>query len=163
LAVVDALVADGTIDPSRVGVFGGSYGGFMTNLAIGRTNRFRAGVSFATISRLDTFALTTDHWESIDWDSAGTPWERPDYYRSHSPLTEVQTMHAPLLILHGEEDFTCPVGEADQLFAALRKLKRTVELVRYPGGSHAFSGIGRPSHRIDAAERIAEWFRRHLG
>ncbi|MCX5988978.1 MAG: S9 family peptidase [Chloroflexi bacterium] len=162
LAIVDALVADGTVDPSHVGVFGGSYGGFMTNLAIGRTNRFRAGVSFATISRLDTFALTTDHWESIDWDSAGTPWERPDYYRSHSPLTEVQTMHAPLLILHGEEDFTCPVGEADQLFAALRKLKRTVELVRYPGGSHAFSGIGRPSHRIDAAERMVEWFSKYV-
>ncbi|MCX5986792.1 MAG: S9 family peptidase [Chloroflexi bacterium] len=162
LAVVDALIADGTVDPARVGVFGGSYGGFMTNLAIGRTTRFRAGVSFATISRLDTFALTTDHWESIDWDSGGTPWERPDYYRSHSPLTDVQTMHAPLLILHGEEDFTCPVGEADQLFAALRKLKRTVELVRYPGGSHAFSGIGRPSHRIDAAERMVEWFRTYV-
>ena len=162
LAVVDALIADGTVDPARVGVFGGSYGGFMTNLAIGRTNRFRAGVSFATISRLDTFALTTDHWESIDWDSGGTPWERPDYYRSHSPLTDVQTMYAPLLILHGEEDFTCPVGEADQLFAALRKFKRTVELVRYPGGSHAFSGIGRPSHRIDAAERMVEWFRTYV-
>ncbi len=162
LAVVDALIADGTVDPTRVGVFGGSYGGFMTNLAIGRTNRFRAGVSFATISRLDTFALTTDHWESIDWDSGGTPWERPDYYRSHSPLTDVQTMHAPLLILHGEEDFTCPVGEADQLFAALRKLRRTVELVRYPGGSHAFSGTGRPSHRIDAAERMVEWFRKYV-
>ena len=162
LAVVEALIADGTVDQARVGVFGGSYGGFMTNLAIGRTNRFRAGVSFATISRLDTFALTTDHWESIDWDSGGTPWERPDYYRMHSPLTDVQTMHAPLLILHGEEDFTCPVGEADQLFAALRKLRRTVELVRYPGGSHAFSGIGRPSHRIDAAVRLVEWFRKYV-
>jgi dipeptidyl aminopeptidase/acylaminoacyl peptidase len=162
LAIVDALISDGTVDPARVGVFGGSYGGFMTNLAIGRTNRFTAGVSFATISRLDTFALTTDHWESIDWDSRGTPWERPDYYRSHSPLTDVQAMRAPLLILHGEEDHTCPVGEADQLFAALRKLKRTVELVRYPGGSHAFSGIGRPSHRIDAAERMVDWFKRYV-
>ena len=163
LAIVDQLVADGISDPRRLGVYGGSYGGYMTNLALARTNRFAAGVSFATISALDSFSLVTDHWESVDWDSGGPPWEIPLYYRSHSPLTFVADIRAPLLILHGEEDYRCSVAEADQLFGALRKLKRTVELVRYPGGSHGFAHIGRPSHQLDALQRVVNWFQRYLG
>ncbi len=162
LAIVDALVEQGIVDPDRLGVYGGSYGGFMTNLALGRTDRFAAGVSFATISGLDTWANQTDHWESVDWDSGGTTWEIPNYYHEHSPLTYVADIRAPLLILHGEQDYRCSVAEADQLFGALRKLGRNVELVRYPGGSHAFAHTGRPSHRLDAIQRTLEWFQRYL-
>ena len=162
LAIVDVLVEQGIVDPRRLGVYGGSYGGFMTNLALARTDRFAAGVSFATISGLHTWSYVTDHWESVDWDSGGPPWQIPDYYRTHSPLTYVADIHAPLLIMHGEEDYRCSVAEADQLFGALRKLKRTVELVRYPGGSHAFANTGRPSHRLDAMQRLIEWFQRYL-
>ena len=134
----------------------------MTNLALSRTDRFAAGVSYATISGLDTWATITDHWESMDWDSGGPPWQIPDYYRSHSPMTYVADIRAPLLIMHGEEDYRCSVTEADQLFGALRKLKRTVELVRYPGGSHAFAHTGPPSHRLDAMQRTVAWFQRYL-
>jgi dipeptidyl aminopeptidase/acylaminoacyl peptidase len=162
LAIVDMLVDQGVVDQRRLGVFGGSYGGFMTNLALGRTDRFAAGVSFATISGLDTWANQTDHWESVDWDSGGPPWQIPDYYRTHSPLTDVAHIHAPLLILHGEQDYRCSVAEADQLFGALRKLKRTVELVRYPGGSHAFGHIGPPSHRLDFMQRVTDWCQRYV-
>jgi dipeptidyl aminopeptidase/acylaminoacyl peptidase len=162
LAIVDQLVEQGIVDPRRLGAYGGSYGGFMTNLALARTDRFAAGVSFATISGLDTWSYVTDHWESVDWDSGGPPWEVPAYYRSHSPLTYVENIKAPLLIMHGEQDYRCSVSEADQLFGALRKLKRTVELVRYPGGSHAFSHTGPPSHRLDAIQRVLEWFQRYL-
>jgi dipeptidyl aminopeptidase/acylaminoacyl peptidase len=119
-------------------------------------------VSGATISGLDTWAYVTDHWESVDWDSGGAPWEVPEYYRTHSPMTYVAAISAPLLILHGEEDYRCSVTEADQLFGALRKMKRPVELVRYPGGSHAFAHVGKPSHRRDAMERVVDWFQRHL-
>jgi dipeptidyl aminopeptidase/acylaminoacyl peptidase len=162
LAIVDVLVEEGIVDPRRLGVYGASYGGFMTNLALARTDRFAAGVSSATISALDSWAYVTDHWESVDWDSGGTPWQIPDYYRTHSPLTYVAHITAPLLILHGEQDYRCSVTEADQLFGALRKLKRTVELVRYPGGSHAFAHIGPPSHRLDAMQRVRDWFQRYL-
>jgi len=162
LAILDMLVEQGVVDPTRLGVFGGSYGGFMTNLALGRTDRFAAGVSYATISGLDSWANQTDHWESVDWDSGGPTWQIPDYYRSHSPLTDVAHIRAPLLILHGEEDYRCAVAEADQLFGALRKLKRTVELVRYPGGSHAFGHIGAPSHRLDFMQRVTNWFQRYV-
>ena len=162
LAILETLAVRGVVDPSRVGVCGGSYGGFMTNLALARTDRFAAGVSYATIAGLDTWANQTDHWESVDWDSGGPPWEVPDYFRTHSPLTYVQDLRAPLLILHGEQDYRCWVSEADQLFGALRKLRRTVELVRYPGGSHAFAHIGPPSHRVDFLQRVVAWFQRYL-
>jgi len=162
LTIVDQLVAQGMVDPRRLGVYGASYGGFMTNLALARTDRFAAGVSSATISGLDTWGNQTDHWESVDWDSGGAAWQIPDYYRTHSPLTYVADIHAPLLILHGEEDYRCAVAEADQLFGALRKLKRTVELVRYPGGSHGFAHTGPPSHRLDALQRVVGWFQRYL-
>ena len=162
LAIIDVLVSDGIVDPRRLGVYGASYGGFMTNLALARTDRFAAGVSAATISGLESWAYTTDHWESVDWDSGGPPWQIPEYYRTHSPMTYVANINAPLLILHGEQDYRCSVTEADQLFGALRKLKRTVELVRYPGGSHAFAHIGPPSHRLDAMQRVRDWFQRYL-
>jgi dipeptidyl aminopeptidase/acylaminoacyl peptidase len=162
LAIIDDLVAQRIVDPRRLGVYGGSYGGFMTNLALARTDRFAAGVSLATISGLDSWSYVTDHWESVDWDSGGPPWEIPDYYRSHSPLTYVADIHAPLLILHGEADYRCSVTEADQLFGALRKLKRAVELVRYPGAAHGFANVGRPSHRLDAMQRLVDWFQRYL-
>ena len=162
LAIVDVLVERGIADSSRLGVYGGSYGGFMTNLALGRTDRFKAGVSFATISGLDTFANQTDHWESVDWDSGGPTWQIPEYFTTHSPMTDVANIHAPLLILHGEQDYRCSVAEADQLFGALRKLKRTVELVRYPGGAHAFAHTGPPSYRLDFMQRIVDWFQRYL-
>jgi dipeptidyl aminopeptidase/acylaminoacyl peptidase len=162
VSIVDSLVEQGIVDRRRLGVYGGSYGGFMTNLALSRTDRFAAGVSFATISALDSWGYQTDHWESVDWDSGGPPWQIPEYYRSHSPLTYVADIHAPLLILHGEEDYRCSVAEADQLFGALRKLKRTVELVRYPGGAHAFAHTGPPSYRLDAMQRVLAWFQRYL-
>lgn len=162
LAIVDDLVDQGIVDTRRLGVYGGSYGGFMTNLALARTDRFAAGVTFATISGLDSWSYVTDHWESVDWDSGGPPWKIPDYYRTHSPLTYVAQISAPLLILHGEQDYRCSVGEADQLFGALRKLRRTVELVRYPGGPHAFAHSGPPSYRLDAMQRVTDWFQRYL-
>src|SRR5438067_4142788 len=86
-----------------------------------------ARVSSATISGLHTFSNMTDHWESVDWDSGGPSWEIPEYYSPHSPLSYVADIPAPLLILHGEVDYRCSVTEADQLFGAMRKLKRTVE------------------------------------
>ncbi len=162
LTIVDILIDEAIIDPRRLGVYGGSYGGFMTNLALGRTDRFAAGVTFATISGLDSWGYQTDHWESVDWDNGGPPWQIPDYYRTHSPLTYVADIHTPLLILHGEQDYRCSVAEADQLFGALRKLKRTVELVRYPGGTHSFAHTGPPSYRLDAMQRVLDWFGRYL-
>jgi dipeptidyl aminopeptidase/acylaminoacyl peptidase len=162
MAAVDHLVGSGVADPSRLGVFGGSYGGFMTNHVITHTDRFRAAVSMSTIASLQTLAYTIDHWESIATDQGGPPFEQPAYYAEHSPISHVQRVVTPLLILHGERDDTCPVGEADQFFAALRMQRKEVMLVRYPGEAHGFIAAGRPGTRLDAHERLLGWFRGHL-
>ncbi len=161
MAALDALIARGIADPQRLGVFGGSYGGYMTNYVITHTDRFRAAVTMATISDLATLSGTTDQWESIDFDSGGVPWEEADYYRAHSAMPLVARITTPLLILHGEEDYTCRITEAEQLFVALRKLRREVEFVRYPGESHGFMR-GRPQTQRDALTRLLGWFTDHL-
>ncbi|MCA1723817.1 MAG: S9 family peptidase, partial [Thermomicrobia bacterium] len=161
MAALDALIARGIADPHRLGVFGGSYGGYMTNYVITHTDRFHAAVTMATISDLATLSGTTDQWESIDFDSGGAPWEAAAYYREHSAMPLVARITTPLLILHGEEDYTCRVTEAEQLFVALRKLRREVEFVRYPGESHGFTR-GRPRTQLDALTRLLGWFTDHL-
>jgi len=161
MAALDNLIARGIADPHRLGVFGGSYGGYMTNYVITHTDRFRVAVTMATISDLATLSGATDQWESIDFDSGGAPWEAADYYRAHSAMPLVARIATPLLILHGEEDYTCRVTEAEQLFAALRKLRREVEFVRYPGESHGFTR-GRPQTQRDALTRLLGWFTDHL-
>ncbi len=162
MAAIDDLIARGIADPDRLGVYGGSYGGYMTNYVITHTDRFRAAVTMATISDLATLSGTTDQWESVDFDSGGPPWEREAYYRAHSAMPLVARITTPLLILHGEEDHTCRVTEAEQLFAALRKLRREVEFVRYPGEAHGFMR-GRPRTQRDAHARLLAWFVEHLG
>jgi len=163
LRLIGHLVAEGVADPARVGVYGGSYGGFMTNWLITQyPDRFHAAVTMSTISHLMSLAYGDDHWESLAGDMGGWPYEIPDVYRDHSPLTKVKDITAPLLILHGEDDRTCPLLEAGMLFSALRSQKKPVTWVRYPGESHGFIGQGRLETRLDATTRILDWFARHL-
>ncbi len=161
--LIDQLVEEGVAQADRVGVFGGSYGGFMTNWLITRyPDRFQAAVTMSTISNLVSLAYGDDHWESLAGDMGGWPYEIPEYYRDHSPLARVADIKAPLLILHGDEDRTCPPMEAAMLFSALRTQRKPVTWVRYPGESHGFLGQGRLETRIDANERILGWFAQHL-
>ncbi|HET7037723.1 MAG TPA: S9 family peptidase [Thermomicrobiaceae bacterium] len=162
MAAIDDLIARGVADPERLGVYGGSYGGFMTNVVVTHTARFKAAVTMATIASLETLSYLIDHWESIATDNGGYAFTRHDYYRAHSPLTDVERITTPLLILHGASDHTCAVAEADMLFAALRQQRKEVELVRYPGEAHGFSRAGRPSTRVDAHRRLLAWFRAHI-
>jgi dipeptidyl aminopeptidase/acylaminoacyl peptidase len=161
MAALDHLIARGIADPDRLGVYGGSYGGYMTNYVITHTDRFKAAVTMATISNLATLAGTTDQWESVSFDSGGPPWEQETYYREHSAMPYVERITTPLLIMHGEEDHTCRITEAEQLFTALRTLRREVEFVRYPGESHGFMR-GRPQTQLDAHARLLGWFVDHL-
>jgi dipeptidyl aminopeptidase/acylaminoacyl peptidase len=96
------------------------------------------------------------------YEYGGYPWEIPDAIREMSPTTYVAGVRAPTLILHGENDDRCPVGQAETWFAALRAREVPVEFVRYPGASHAFVFLGRPSHRIDYCRRLTEWVTTHV-
>ncbi|MEW6284104.1 MAG: S9 family peptidase, partial [Candidatus Eremiobacterota bacterium] len=160
MAGVDALVAQGWVDPERMGVMGGSYGGYMTNWIVGHTGRFRAAVSMYGI-----FSLVTDfsnsNIPSFETDYLGPYWwEDPEAYRRQSPSTFVESIRTPVLILHGESDVNTDIANSREMYTALSKLGRPVEFVRYPREGHGLTD--EPNHARDVILRITAWFDRHL-
>ncbi|MEX2393326.1 MAG: S9 family peptidase [Actinomycetota bacterium] len=163
LSAVDDLVADGIADPDRLAVGGYSYGGHMTNWLTARTDRFKAGISGGCLSNITSFYGNSDMgWWMGAYEMGGEQYEARDRFAELSPLTYVEHVTAPTLILHGENDDRCPIGQAEEWFASLRRRGIEAELVRYPGASHLFILSGRPSHRVDYNERIIDWVRRHV-
>ncbi len=163
MAGVNALVAQGFIDERRMGVTGGSYGGFMTNWIVGHTDRFRAAVTQRSVTNLATMFGTSDiGWELGDDNFEVTPWDDPERYAFHSPITYVKNMTTPLLILHSESDLRCPIEQGEQLYTALKYLKREVELVRFEGQSHGLSRGGHPKLRVERLNLIAGWFEKYM-
>ncbi|MFI6813124.1 S9 family peptidase [Nonomuraea sp. NPDC050328] len=151
LSPLDELVAEGVADPDRLAVTGYSYGGYMSCWLSTQTDRFRAVIPGGCVSDLTSMSGTSD---------AGLLLKRHELREElvkTSPLTYVSRVRTPTLILHGQNDDRCPVGQAEQWFAALREREVPVRLVRYPGGSHLFILNGRPSHRFDYNERIVQW------
>ncbi len=162
MACVDHAIALGGVDPERLGIAGGSYGGYMTNWVIAHTDRFKAAVTQRTISNLESMYGTDDiAVVSLDVEFGGPPWTT-DRYRQLSPLTHVERIATPLLILHAEEDHRCPMEQAEQLFLALKRLRREVVLVRFPDESHGLTRSGQPAHREEHMRRLVEWFDGHM-
>jgi dipeptidyl aminopeptidase/acylaminoacyl peptidase/CubicO group peptidase (beta-lactamase class C family) len=163
LEPIDRLVADGIADPARLAVTGYSYGGFMTCYLTSRHDRFAAAVGGGVVTDLTSMAGTSDlgHFLS-EYETGGRPWEHPDRYAAQSPLARVDRVRTPTLLLHGEADLRCAVGQAQQWHTALRERGVPTELVLYPGGSHLFPLDGRPSHRIDLNRRVVDWLRQHV-
>ena len=164
MAGIDYVIDQGYVDSERLGVTGGSYGGFMTNWAVGHTDRFKAAVTQRSVTNMISMAGTCD--VQLMGDRTYFPsevWEDPTFYWKLSPLSYVQNISTPLLILHSEGDLRCPIEQGEQLFIALKRLKREVEFVRYPGeASHDLSRNGPPDLRIDRLGRIVEWMDKHL-
>jgi dipeptidyl aminopeptidase/acylaminoacyl peptidase len=152
------------IDPGRLGVIGASYGGYMTNWIIGHTERFRAACSENGISNVATQVGTSDigHIWTISEQGGVPPWDDLRRYVERSPLTYVRAIRTPLLLLHSEHDLRCPVEQGEQLFVALKLLRREVVLVRFPEASHGLGVLGRPRHRLERWRLVLEWFGRHL-
>jgi dipeptidyl aminopeptidase/acylaminoacyl peptidase len=165
LAALDgALAAFDRLDRDRVGVLGGSYGGYLTSwLAAHHSARFAAACSERAVNNL----------ESLDWSSDAAGWfghelgrsllDAPEEYRRMSPLHHVRGIDVPMLILHSEDDLRCPVEQADALFVALRLLGRPVEYWRFPEEGHGMSRDGSPRHRVQRAQIVLDFFGRHLG
>lgn len=153
---LDAAIALGGIDPNRIGVTGWSYGGYMTNRLVTRTNRFKAAVSGACIANLHSYYGTADIGVPfLATQAPGTPWGEPGWLLNWSPLQEVQNVTTPVLLLHGEDDLRCPVTQSEEFYLALKALGKTAVMVRYPGEPHAF---GKPSHNYDRYRRLIAWF-----
>jgi acylaminoacyl-peptidase len=151
------------IDKKRMGVMGGSYGGFMTNWIIGHTDVFKAAVSMRSVVNMLSF-LSSDFGFGIPKEFKGHWWDRKNlqFYWNMSPLKYVKRMKTPLLIIHSEQDHRCPIGQAEELFTALKLLRRDVEMVRFPGEPHGLSRHGSPRRREKRLELILDFLDRHL-
>jgi len=163
MAGVDALLQRGYIDEQRMGVVGGSYGGFMTNWLVGHTDRFSAGVTDRSVVNLASdFGSSDFGWVFADDEMDTTPWDDLDRYMHMSPITYVKNIHTPLLIIHSEQDLRCNIEQAEQLFAALKYLGRETLFVRFEGQSHGLSRGGHPKLRIERLQHIKNWFDKYL-
>ncbi len=164
MAVVDAALARfDFLDAGRLGILGGSYGGYMTSWAIGHTDRFAAAVSERACNNLLSLEWSSDCQGSFRFEMGVDPIEHPEEFLRMSPIRYVRDITTPVLILHSENDLRCHVEQADALWVALRLLGREVEFYRFPGESHELSRAGSPKHRVQRAELIVDWFRRQLG
>jgi dipeptidyl aminopeptidase/acylaminoacyl peptidase len=150
------------IDPDRLGILGGSYGGYMTSWVIGHTDRFRAACSERACNNLLTMEYTADIAGYIRSYVGPDHLTDPGAYLRQSPVSYVGDMTTPVLILHSEDDLRCPISQAEELFVALRLLGRDPVMYRFPGENHELSRSGSPRHRITRAELILDWFRQHL-
>lgn len=162
MAAADYLEDVKYVDAKRIGVTGGSYGGYMTNWMIGHTNRFRAAVTQRSVVDLKSFFGSSDVGYSLRREFDGTPWSTPLNYEKCSPITYFKNVRTPVLILHNESDLRCNIEQAEQMFTMLKVLGKTVELVRFPQEPHGLSRHGRPDRRIARLEWMQKWFKRYL-
>ena len=163
MAGVDAIIQKRYIDEQRLGVIGGSYGGFMTSWLIGHTDRFRAAVADrSVIDRFSFFGSSDIGWDFTDDDMEVAPWDDPERYMRMSPINYVKNMHTPVLIIHSESDLRCNIEQSEQLFAALKYLGRETLFVRFEGQSHGLSRGGHPRLRLERLRHIWAWFEKYL-
>ncbi len=164
LRILDGALSLGTFDTARIGVAGGSYGGFMTSWLMGHSDRFAAGVSMRAVNDFVSELGASDlGWflerelQSTYADDAGRR------LFEGSPMRAAAAMTAPLLVEHSERDYRCPIDQGEQLFTILRRLGRTdTEFVRFAETGHELSRSGKPRSRILRLRAIAHWFIRHL-
>ncbi|MFZ0064220.1 MAG: S9 family peptidase, partial [Pyrinomonadaceae bacterium] len=157
--VDEALRRQSWIHPERLGVTGGSYGGFMTNWIITQTPRFKAAVASASLSNLISFYSTSLYQDLIHAEFNGFPWDNFELLWQWSPLRYVKQAQTPTLFLHGEEDNDVHITQAEEMYMALKRRGVETVLVRYPREGH---GLREPQHRVDALERTLTWFDRYL-
>jgi dipeptidyl aminopeptidase/acylaminoacyl peptidase len=159
MAGVDHFIAEGLSDPERLGIMGGSYGGFMTFWAVTRTDRFAAAIAHAGIVDWWSFWGQTDIPTYLEYGFQGLPWETKEIYERWSGMEYVTSATTPLLITHGEEDRRVPIAQAEQFWRGMDRLDRPVVFLRYPREGH---GISEPVHRADLYQRQLAWFDHYL-
>ncbi len=163
MACVDYAISQSNIDNQRLGLAGGSYGGYMVTWIIGHDQRFKAAVASRMVSNLYSAWGTGDFtWALWNWQFNGTPQERTELYMERSPVTYVSEMHTPLLITHAEDDHRTSIEQAQQVYVALKLLKREVKMVILPSGGHDVSRSGKPFVRVERMRHIVDWLDKYL-
>ena len=164
LAVLDtALERYPFCDRSRVGMLGGSYGGFMATWLAGcHGDRFKAICSERAVNNMLTEEFTSDICTVFRAEIGPGPLDAPEEYARISPIRFVRDISVPMLIIHSEQDYRCPISQAEELFVAMRLLGKDVTFYRFPGEGHELSRSGSPVHRQQRAEIILDFFAQHL-
>jgi dipeptidyl aminopeptidase/acylaminoacyl peptidase len=163
MGVVDTAVEKfDFIDPERLGVIGGSYGGYMTSWIVGHTNRFKAAVSERAVNNLISMFGSSDLFWVFERQFGGPMWDNVEAYLEKSPSTYAKNIETPVLVLHSEQDLRCNIEQGEHLFTLLRLLGKETEMVRFPAESHELSRAGSPIHRVTRFETILDWFDRYL-
>jgi dipeptidyl aminopeptidase/acylaminoacyl peptidase len=150
------------VDPQRLGILGGSYGGYMTSWVIGHTDLFKAACSERACNNLLAMEHNADIAGFVRSYVGRDHLSDPLAYARHSPVSYAGEMTTPVLIIHAEDDLRCPINQAEELFVALRLLGREPVMVRFPGENHELTRSGAPAHRVARAELILDWFRERL-
>ncbi|MYF21497.1 MAG: S9 family peptidase [Chloroflexi bacterium] len=163
LHALDVVCERPYVDVNRLGVHGYSYGGYMTTWLVGHDHRFKAAVAGAPVVNLWSMWGVSDigpSWGSYQW--GDVPDDNFDWYRERSPITYVQNVQCPVLILHGEHDWRVPISQGEEYFAGLRYRGKTAEMVRFPGCSHLMMRVGDPALVKEYYERMVAWFDRYV-
>lgn len=160
MSSVDAVLEKGSIDRDRLYVTGGSGGGILTAWVVGKTNRFRAAVAVKPVINWYSFVLTSDIYPYFNayW-FPGVPWKNAEHFLRRSPISLVENVVTPTMLMTGEEDYRTPISESEQFYQALRLRKVDTALVRIPGASHAIED--RPSRLITKVQHVLKWFEMH--
>jgi dipeptidyl aminopeptidase/acylaminoacyl peptidase len=160
---VDEVLKRGYVDEKRLGITGGSGGGILTNWIITQTDRFAAAVAQRSIASWSDFWYTADFTLFQPTWFHKAPWQDPEDFAARSPITFIEKVHTPLMLIEGEADYrTPPTAGGEQMFRALKYLHRPVVMVRFPDESHELSRSGKPWHRIERLQHIVNWFDKYL-
>ncbi len=164
IAILEAAIETcDWIDADRLGITGGSYGGYLTNWIVSHDDRFKAAVTQRCVSNFHSFFGTSDIGFSFGkHEFGGTPWADTELLLKHSPISYVDRINTPLLIMHSERDLRCPIEQAEQMFVALKFLGREVGFIRIPEESHDLSRSGTPSRRLARLHHLVSWFDSHM-
>jgi len=166
-AVMDAAVRRPDVDPTRLAVSGGSYGGYATMWVIAHTDRYKAAIAERGVSFLQSENLSADFagknglgGGTYTWGPAWDPASSD--YAKFSPLTYVANVHTPVLLLHSDNDTRAPIDQTLQEYTALKVLGRTVEYVAVPNENHDLSRVGSPIHRVERLHIMLDWLKKYL-
>ena len=163
MQAVDEMIGKPYVDQSRLGVHGYSYGGYMTSWIVGHTHRFKAAIVGAPCIDLSSMSGTSDIGISFGEKQWGGRRDVVfDELMKRSPITYAPNVETPVLLLHGESDLRCPIGQSEQYFVSLKRLGKEVEFVRFPGGAHGFRNSGHLKMREEYLNRVLGWYEKHI-
>ncbi|HYL55533.1 MAG TPA: S9 family peptidase [Gemmatimonadales bacterium] len=163
MIAVDSLIRRGYVDSTKLGVTGGSGGGLLTDWTVGHTHRFKAAVSQRDVADWLGFWYTADFTLFQPTWFRSVPFRDPQEYLVRSPVRYADSVTTPLMFILGDEDYRAPPNQGGEaLFRALKYLKKTTVMVRFPGESHELSRSGKPMHRVERLQHILAWFDKYL-